>query len=183
MKINFLLLLLGMALFSCQKEANYSPTLSPAQQDSLKYKIIRYVAKPPKKATPETKFEAQFDDYYQEQAFQKHQLDLHFKTPDGTEFLLVSRIAPSIEEKRVATGIKLKFDEKGKLLQYEEVFRTWKMRPELLKERATLLFVKMTEGQDLSPYYPQNNEEEYIEFPDAKTYYDAELRLWKVRAL
>jgi hypothetical protein len=182
MKTLALLLIAFFFCCSCQKQNPYEPKIPTAQQDSIKYKIIRYLGKKPKKATHENKFDSQFDDYYQDQAFVKHQIDLHALMPDGTEYLLISRIAPSLEEKRVATGIRLQFDQQGNLTTYEEIFRTWKMRPEVLKERASMLFEKMVKGEDLSPYYPQNSVEEYIEFPDAKTTYDKEKRTWKVQS-
>lgn len=72
-------------------------------------------------------------------------------------------------------------DETGKLIEYEEVFRTWKMKEEDLKARGTLLFDSMVNGKDLSPYYRTNSTEEYIEFPDGHSFYDKEERMWRIK--
>lgn len=175
--LSLLTLFCGL-LISCQKQADYTAPLSQSEQDSLKYRLIRYLAKMPKKATLQSKFSPEFEDYYRDQALRVFRLEAYQKGKDDTLFLLLSRPAPSLYEKRVAVGVKCKF-EGAKLSHYEEVFRTWKMKPELLKVRAILLFEKMYLSEDLSPYYPQNSKEEYIEFPDAQTYYDKKERLWK----
>jgi hypothetical protein len=173
--------LLILLLSGCQKQVEYHSPLSQSEEDSLKYRLIRYVAKKPKKASHQSKFSPEFDDYYREQAFQNFRLEAYQKGEKDTLFLLLSRPAPSLYEKCVGVGIKCKF-EGEKLSYYQEVFRTWKMKPEVLKTRATLLFEKMCLGQDLSPYYPQNSKEEYIEFPDAQTYYDTNDRIWKSKS-
>ncbi len=141
--------------------------------------IIRYAGKLPSRATQETKFEARFDDYYEDLA-NKHRIDLYYEDEaNGDIYLLASRIAPSLHEKRVGIGIRLQFAADS-LVYYEERFRTWKMPEAELAEKGALLFAKMAKGEDLSPYYPQNSgEEEYIEFPDADTYFDLENRVWR----
>jgi hypothetical protein len=46
-------------------------------------------------------------------------------------------------------------------------------------EKGQMLFVKMIQGKDLSPYYPQNSgKEEYIEFPDEMVKFDTDKRRW-----
>jgi hypothetical protein len=99
---------------------------------------------------------------------------------NGDEYFLVSRIAPSLKVKKVAVGVKMKRDDQGNLLDYEEVFRTWKFEIPEMQQKGLMLFDKMVRGEDLSAYYPQNSgEEEYIEFPDERVFYDVNERRWR----
>lgn len=148
------------------------------EQEMLMH-IIRYIGKlPPKGATHKNKFDPLFDGHYA-QAVQEHRIDLyHRDTTTGDTYLLVSRIAPSMTVKRVATGVHLRMVGDS-IVYYQEVFRTWKMPEEQFTEKSTLLFAKMVRGENLSPYYPQNSgKEEYIEFPDAHTRFDTTQRIW-----
>jgi hypothetical protein len=150
-------------------------------EKELLRRIIRYVGKLPPRATHETKFASRFDEYYTELA-ERHRIDLYYQDEASQQgYLLVSRIAPSLYVKRVATGIRLQLTGDS-LAYYEEVFRTWKMPEEELAEKGGMLFTKMVKGEDLSPYYPQNSgQEEFIEFPDENTYYDAGKRVWVMK--
>jgi hypothetical protein len=167
-------------LVACQSTTTYPVGIQPdaeTQQVFLK-KIIRHVGHMPKKATYETRFDTAFDAFYADQV-DKHRIDLlHMDTATGNTYLLVSRIAPSLHVKRVATGIQLRLSGDS-LAHYHEVFRTWKMLEPELAEKGNMLFEKMVRGENLTPYYPQHSgKEEYIEFPDENTQYDTTLRRW-----
>jgi hypothetical protein len=164
----------------CNQTPNYEANqhLTTDQQKHLAYSVMRYLGKLPGKANHQTKFNADFDDHYRALA-ESHKLDYYHKNDDGTAFFLFSRIAPSIKEKYVAIGGYVKFDAAQNIIDYAEVFRTWKMTPEELAPKSLLLFDLMVRGEDLSPYYTANSgNEEYIEFPDANTTYDKNQRLW-----
>ena len=76
----------------------------------------------------------------------------------------------------------MKFSKTGQLLEYEEVFRTWKMLPDTLAKRSLFLFKKMVNDEDLSPYYASSSgNTDFIEFPDDRTYFDKKLRMWRVK--
>lgn len=140
-------------------------------------RIIRYHAPLPDKADHITKWATAFDDYYSGQARQ-HRVDRWY--PDslkGDVFLLVSRRAPSLHDKRVSTGIHLRW-EQDSLVLYKEVFRTWRLPEEVLLPRADSLFALMVSGADLSPYHTDKRGDQYIEFPDAHTRYDEIARRW-----
>jgi len=148
------------------------------EQDMLG-RIIRYTGKlPPKGATHANKFDPKFDEHYENLARQ-HRIDLYYRDSATLDlYLLVSRIAPSMQVKRVGTGVHLRF-EGDSITYYNEVFRTWKMPEEELAEKGGLLFSKMVRGEDLTPYYNENSgKEEYIEFPDAQVRFDTLRRVW-----
>jgi len=170
-----------VGLFSCESKTKYSPDkyLSEKEQSQILYTTIRHLGHLPKKGTHENKFDAVFDEYYSNLV-----LDFNFEAyykDGGFEYLLVSRIAPSLIEKKVAIGIKIKRNQTGELEYYEEVFRTWKFEIPEMQEKGLMLFDKIVKGEDLSPYYIQNSApEEFIEFPDDKVYFDVEEKRWKL---
>jgi hypothetical protein len=130
-------------------------------------------------ATHETKFEQEFDDHYAKLAAE-HRLEWCFENnKSGDLYFLASRPAISRLVKRVGIGVKMRRESDGRIVHYEEVFRTWKMLEPELAEKGRFLFDLMVKGKDLSPYYPENSGDvEYIEFPNADTYFDVEKRIW-----
>lgn len=177
--IVFILVLIAGA---CSTKNNYqvSSHLTPQQQDEMMWKIIRYVGRAPEGLTFEERFYKAYDSVYQEQA-KVHKFDAYF-IKDNTHYFLVSRKAPSLIDKRVATGGKFTLGDDNKITGYEEVFRTWKMVPDTLAKREMILFDKFVNGQSLEPYETKNsNGVEYIEFPDERTYFDKTSKQWKTK--
>ncbi len=154
--------------------------LSPQEKDELMMSIVRYLSKPPENVGAQEKFDTKYDEYYQERA-SSCRLERYYRNGDD-QYFLVSQPAPSLTEKRHATGGKLVKGNDGKVTSYEEIFRTWKMVPDTLRRRSYMLFDKMVTGKPLEVYQTKNSmPEEYIEFPDERTYFDKEDREWKVR--
>ncbi|MBX2965107.1 MAG: hypothetical protein KF845_03105 [Cyclobacteriaceae bacterium] len=182
MRSVFFLTILALPFFqSCDThKKSYLPDahLTAQQQEQVKQKIIRYVAKMPRRVTGDIKFDTAYDKHYAEQV-KRHRLMAYYISKEGGHFFLVTRIAPGIEEKWVATGGRMKFDANGELFEYEEVFRTWKMKKEILDERAMYLFDLLVKGEDLTPYYTATAGFNYIEFPDEHVYFDKPSRSWK----
>lgn len=174
--------LIFLALIGCGgREYAVSDYLNSEEEESLKYELIRYLGKLPKKANHQNKFDGQFDAYYKTLA-QEHILEHYFIDESGMHYFLISRVAPSLHVRRVATGGKFSRTEDGTIDYYEETFRTWKMPVEELQEKGAMLFDKMVKNEDLSPYFTINSGDDfYIQFPDGLVYYDAEERLWKTR--
>jgi hypothetical protein len=173
-----------IALFAgaCSKKNNYEvgAHLTPQQQDEMMWSIIRYVGRAPEGLTFEERFYAPYDSIYQEQA-KLHKFDAYF-VKGTTHYFLVSRRAPSLVDKRVATGGKFTLGEDNTITDYEEVFRTWKMVPDTLAKREMVLFDKFVRGESLQSYETKySNGIEYIEFPDERTYFDKEMKQWKTK--
>src|SRR5689334_18607333 len=168
---------------ACSKGYNPDEHLSAQEQYDQVWKIIRYLAKAPENVTAQEKFYAGYDKYYQEQT-SLHRLDAYYVDGKGTHYFLISRRAPSITDKRVATGGKFTVSKDGNIDSYEEVFRTWKMPDMDLTKKSVMLFDRMVKGESLDPYLTKNSwPEEYIEFPDDRTYYDVKDRMWKGRPM
>lgn len=167
---------------ACSSKKDYNPinSLTVKEQDEKMSKIIRYLAKTPDGVIQSERFLPKYDSLYLiAQSF--HRLDAYYIDGD-THYFLISRRAPSVIEKFVATGGKMKWNERGELTEYEEVFRTWKMKDEDLKKKGALLFDLMVNEKPLDQYRIKfTAPEEYIEFPDDHTYYDKSDRSWKVK--
>lgn len=166
-------------LVACnQPEIGAETQLSKAEQDSFVYSLIRYIGKLPGKVNHSNKFSSEFDDYYKELS-KKHQLRYYYKDKGGKEYYSITRIAPSIIEKYVSVNGMLLRDKAGKIIQFEEIFRTWKMPLNEQLEVTEKLFREMLAGKDLSKYYPENSGKAYIiEFPNAEVYYDKVKQQW-----
>lgn len=175
-----LILILSACNAITKNDYNPSIILSAKEQASFKYDIARYVCKLPKFASNENKFDHRFDSDYKEQA-DLINLDKYYKTSNDTIYFEVSKIAPSFKFKFTATGGKLFKDSIGNIVFYEEIYRTWKMEEDVLKEKTQILFTKMIKNHDLTPFYTQNSgDEEFIEFPDQKTVFNTQNRSWEI---
>jgi len=177
----FLFSILTVVLAQCSTENKYDPgaALTAQEKDKVMMTIIRYVAKAPENVSRDEIFTSEHDAYYQERAKQCFLEQFYIAGDD--RFFLVSQTAPSLTEKRHATGGRMKLDGDGTLVEYEEIFRTWKMVPDTLRKRSTFLFDKMVKGEPLEPYYTKHTGDQYIEFPDDVTYYDKASRSWKTK--
>ena len=72
------------------------------------------------------------------------------------------------------------------ILNYREVFHTFKLKPDQLEKKGSFLFEQMVRNQDLSGYQPggkKTKNEEWIEFPDALHYFDTASQSWQSRIL
>ena len=177
----FLMLFLITAFTQCAHDKKYDPSasLSPPEKDEIMMKIIRYVAKAPENVSQTEKFKSEYDSYYQERASQCY-LEQYYSNGD-THYFLVTQPAPSLVEKRHATGGRMILGDDGSIKEYEEIFRTWKMLPDTLRKRSYFLFDRMVKEESLEPFYTKSAGDKYIEFPDDLTYFDKTSRSWKTK--
>jgi len=183
--IKYCWMLLFLFSLSACLSRNYSPDqLSNKQQEESLYQMVRYFGKLPKKgADHENKFEEKFDPYYKIHA-KEHQLIAYHRSPEGREYLLLKKVAPSRFEKFFATGIEAVRNNEGDIVHYKEVFRTWRLLEPEFTTKSMMLFDRMAKGEDLTPYYTHNSgDEEYIEFPDKNYAFDTQTRRWLHRSL
>jgi hypothetical protein len=178
------ILMTSIFFMSCQPKVNLDAyaaetVLTINEEKQFKSSIIRHIGKLHKKANHTNKFDPFFDSYYHDLET-KHELVYYVKNhSDGFDYFCFTRIAPSLKVKKVAIAGKVKKSDNGELIHYEEIYRTWKMEPEELKQKNDRLFMMLLQGKDLSPYYNHlSGEEEWIEFPDKDVVYDIEARRW-----
>jgi len=166
---------------ACQEKNPYDPNqyLSTTEKEKLIDVIVRYASKAPQGVGNSEKFNNDFDEYYREKASQLRLQWLYQKDDDF--YFLITQPAPSLTEKRNATGGIINLDKDGRVKYYEEVFRTWKMIPDTLARRGYYLFDKMVKGESLEKYLPASAGDQYAEFPDDRTYFDIATLEWRMK--
>lgn len=173
-----LLLAFWLFLIACSsKQKSTNDILASKVQDTVMWSIVHYAAKLAPAATHETKFNHEFDDYYKSVQADYKFLHLTFKN-DETYYFLISRPARSITPMSEGIGGYFQF-KNDTLIEYDEIFRTWKMPDTELAVRGKALFERMVSGADLSIYYTRYSGDKYIEFPDDRFYFDKQNRIWK----
>ncbi|MBI3219654.1 MAG: hypothetical protein HYZ44_09100 [Bacteroidetes bacterium] len=178
-----LFFLFTTSLFSCSTPPGKpEECFTKVEQSQLISQVVRYSTKLPPDATQETKFDTAFDWYY-DIAAQEYDWRACTKINEKEYYFLMTRKARSIWPAREAIGGKLSVDANKTLIEYEEVFRTWKMAEDSLNNRAFELFKLMTEQKDLTPFTSRYKGDRYIEFPDDRWYFDKEDKKWRDRSL
>jgi len=167
-----------LIVISCSSKKSIEPRdyLTREQEREILWPVIHYAAKLPPGANRDTRFNQRFDDYYQNVILDYNFLHLS-PNDDGSYFFLLERPARSITPMFESIGGKFKY-EKDSLVEYEEIFRMWKMPDADLKKRGREMFVRMVKGSDLSIYYSKYAGDKYIEFPDDRFHFDKNKRRW-----
>lgn len=166
--------------FSCSSEdSRYKPDeyFTSGQMEAIKLQLVLKTCKKPEGVFTMPEIEA----YYQEEA-KTYQWHFAHESEKGYYFL-ISRPAPSLYGKRSAIGGFFSTPDNMQIRGFKEIFHTFKMKPEELEERGGILFEKMVNGQDLTPYFHSRakDKEGWIEFPDDLNYYDSTSQSWKMR--
>jgi hypothetical protein len=172
---------LGVLIQSCSRVQDHpEQCFSKAQQDSIIRQSVYYSVKLAPGATQETRFNSEFNWYY-DAATKEYDWRACLPGQDSIFYFLMTRKARSIWPAREALGGKIRINSQGKIQEYEEVFRTWKMAEDSLNPRARELFDLMVAGKDLTPYRSKYKGDRYIEFPDDRFYFDKQSRGWRDR--
>jgi hypothetical protein len=167
---------------ACRNEIQKSKPedyFTKSQTESLLHQIVKKTSKKPESSFTESEKET----YYQQVA---KTYQWHFAHQEnGGYYFLVSRPAPSLYGKRTAIAGFFRSVDGMQIQGFKEEFHLFKMKPDKMLEKGSLLFEKMVNREDLSLYYPQNqkNDEEWIEFPDALNQYDSATQEWKTKGL
>jgi hypothetical protein len=172
-----LIALMLFAVAGCKSDST-KPEDHISEKDSEKVllTIAHYTSRLPPQATHQTKFDKEFDWYYESVAADYKWLAIKPKDNGGYYFLL-SRPARSVTP--MFEGIGGSFIMKNdSLLEYDEVFRMWKMPDTTLQVRGMQMFNRMVDGKDLSLYYPRITGDKFIEVPDGRFVFDKQKRLW-----
>jgi len=174
-KFIFMLVLLGS---SCSNDpCRPEKFLTSMDQQKLIRESVYFSMKLPPNANHQTKFDPEFKWYY-DRAAKEVDLLKYCVDPNGTHYFLMTRVARSITPMREGIGGKIKLDAAGKLSEYEEIFRTWKMPSDSLKTRGAMLFDRMVMGKDLTLFYSKFQGDKYIEYPNERFSFDKTSRLW-----
>lgn len=149
-----------------------------SQEESILKQIVKKTAKKPEGLSSESDIEA----YYNLQT--KHYIWHFTHEKNGGFYYFMSRPAPSLYGKRSGLGGYFKTTDRLNINGLKEIFITFKMKPDNLLKKGSILFEKMVNQENLESYYPGKiKDEEWIEFPDALNYYDSTSQSWKMRNL
>ena len=176
----FLAIIAAYSSCSSPSKKNYNPAIYYTESESseLLLKLIPYSAKLPGGYNYTNRFDVVLDSFYREEV-KKYKLEKYYVLEnDSVHYFLLSRVAPSLYEKRIAIGGKFTKDATGKINNYEEAFWTFKLKLEDLKIKTMVLFSDYVDGKDLSKCQPENMED-WIEFPDKNNAYDKREQCWK----
>lgn len=176
--IIFLFSFFGCSSTQAEQKTNQLAQLSAEERLSFTEKIIRYLGKKPEDASHETKFDPYFDTHYEKQ-LNNYKLEYYYKDSSGKHYFIYTYIAPSLYLKKTAVGGLVSLSKSGTVEKYEEQFRTWKQKPEVLQPITDTLFTKLLAGETLAPYYTKNSENlGWIEFPNDEVHFDTETFYW-----
>lgn len=177
-KLNGLFILVLLTAIACGEGNGSDPNdhMSEFEQKGLMTEVVHYAAKLPPNATHKTKFNSKFDEYYSSVAADYKWVSMK-PGKNGGYFYLITRPARSINPMFEGIGGYFKI-ENDSLVEYDEVFRTWKLPQEDLDVKGKMLFDRMVEGKDLTIYYPKFTGDQYIEFPDGRYAFDKQKRVW-----
>lgn len=161
---------------SCREEkAKSKPDdyFSKGQQNALLAQIVQKTAKKPESAISPEEEKAYYDS-------QSKSYEWHFvHERGGRYYYFVSRPAPSLYGKRAGLAGVFESPDGMKISGFKEVFHTFKMKPDQLLQKGSVLFEKMVNGESLEAYQPgKKGEEEWIEFPDQLNRYDSLNQKW-----
>ena len=174
----FIIIALHLLMAGCRNNGIVTEKdLSVKEKNDIIGLTIRYSAKLPPRADHDNKSDKSFDSYYETAAKEYELLYYHHAAGEITYFFF-SREAKSITPMKEGIGGTLRIDSLGKLTEYNELFRMWKMPEDTLKKRGRFLFDRMVNGEDLTKYYSKFQGDKYIEFPDDRFVYDKEKRKW-----
>lgn len=149
------------------------------ESTALLLKLIPYSAKLPGGYDYTRRFDTALDSFYIKEV-KNYELERYFfSEKDSSYYFLISRVAPSLFEKRIGIAGKYKQNQEGNITNYEEAFWTFKMKLPELEQKSLILFSEYLKGNDLSKYYPEGGQpEEWIEFPDKHSSYNKEEQRW-----
>ena len=184
MKINaFLLTLALLVCISCDqhkseekyKVKNY---FTDTQRDSLLVTLVPYFADMLVGMEYKDRFDSTSREKFKKILF-NWSFERYYIDKDSNCYFIISELAPSAKvDDKIAIGGRYKLTSDGKIVQYEELFNTYKMPPEKLSKTSDLLMDEMvSKNGDVSKYIGDG---ETIEFPDAHVCYDKEKLKWKV---
>lgn len=198
MKYSFVFLITISVLISCQHSLNQrseanekwvSDSLSmvntyPPSQDAdrLLDQMMPFIGRKQDSIPFKNRFNSLYQAYYkQHKEERQYKVLYHFVDKDSAEYMMVSRLEPSIKnDKYAATCVQFKRLSNGAIdtATFEELFWTWKMPLNELHPKGAKLFKTVVSHQDLQPYMPGKEDDLYIMFPDANVKYDRRSKTW-----
>lgn len=150
-----------------------------AEADSIKVQLVTYIYKPPSKVLMNERFEPQYRGWFTEQ-MDKFQF-LHFHvTDDGMNYFYMLRPGRSVTNEKRGVAGRFKLDGNKQVTNYFELFNTPMLPEETVISHGQEIFPEIVKTGDFESFKENS---EYIEFPSAQSWYDAEIYEWSYKAV
>ncbi len=144
-----------------------------SEQDRIFLQLVTLTDKRPAGATVDNRDSVAFVDYYTAR-LRVHEFGNYY-IADSVRYFQLYKVVPSLFKERIAIGGRYKTDGKGNITEFEELYTTPKLKPEVFEETANELFLEMVNKGNVDAYLKQKA---MIEFPDANCHYNKETRSW-----
>ncbi|QOI96922.1 MAG: hypothetical protein HRU69_05175 [Flammeovirgaceae bacterium] len=166
-----------IAFFSCSDKQDPRNYFDDRQRDSLLADIITYIYVRPTGATWETRFNPEFRKFYVT-SLPKFKLEKLYRDKSDIYYFFIIRPARSAEGVLRGVGGKFRIDDRGNITSFVEVYNTPVGPITELHKKGTELFNHMVKHGHVDEYLLND---EYLEWPNAWTYYDTIRHEWLVK--
>jgi len=153
--------------------------MEPQQLDSLLTDMVTYIGKRPKRATWESRFDPEFRGYYAN--LSKDFKWVYLKETEqqkGLYAYYLLRPARNLEGNIRGVGGLMQLDENLSITEFEEVFNTPVLPETDLIARGYVLFELLLNSGAIQAY---EGNQDFIEWPDARLYYDKTQHEWRYK--
>lgn len=176
--IKYFLFLSFLFCISCSSDTNsLSNHYNVAQQEIISTNIITYIAPKAPTSTSKTRFQIQYQKYYQG-LLPNFTIENYFIDKDSTHYFFMIRPVGNLPYKRGVLG-KFKLDENLMPYQFEEIVNTPHLEEKVVEERGRFLFKELIKNKNLDKFITLKH---YVEWPDAHLVYDKNTNEWTERS-
>ncbi len=169
--------LLVVWLSSCSDRHDPKTHFSQPQADTLLADIITYVYVRPTGADWNTRFNPEFRPYYVKN-IPNFKFDKLYRDKSGAYYFFMIRPARSASGTIRGVGGKFTLGEEGRITSFTEVFNTPVGDISEVRKKGYRLYEHMIAKGNVDEYLLN---EEYLEWPNAWTYYDTLRHEWLVK--
>lgn len=177
MKRIVLFISFSLTLLSCKQKYDVNKYYSSSERDTLLTTIITYVYTLPQNATWETRFDAQYRKYYVSQ-LRKFKFEKYFIDQNNTHYYYIIRPARAVQGNLRGVGGSFKLDANGRIVSFQEIFNTPVGDLNELRAKGDELFKWMVKTGNVNDYVKNSD---YVEWPNAQSYYDTIRHEWLIK--
>ena len=125
------------------------------------------------------RFEVQYKPFFLS-IVNKFDFECLYKNSDEEYFYFIRKPAYGVEGLFVGLGGKFKLDKNGKVKDFEESYRMFRMPDDELNKKGMAVYTDFIEGKDLSKFHKDINVDPYIEFPNEHVAYNKKTLEWYI---
>ncbi|WP_194776683.1 hypothetical protein [Pararhodonellum marinum] len=180
---NFLFVVMAVFVFaSCEKRDKYDVDqyFSKAEQDTIMTNIVTYIYKVPRGVDPKNKHDLAYRKLYVSQINQFEFVNYHIDAVDSIHYFFLIRPARNVHNHKRGVLGKYKLGKELQLLDFEEIANTPMLAVDEIREKGAYLWEDLMYFGNLDRFYLNKA---YVEFPDERTRYDFDKKVWTYEKL